>query len=76
MRDMREVLRLHIGAALRLPLRQTEGFVRSLKEVMKLDLAMPDYATLARQRTVDVHDDRWPRKALVQGSPWAGMGKR
>ncbi len=62
---MREVLRLHLGAALRLPLRQTKGFVRSLREVMQLDLAMPDHATPARRRTVDVHDDRWPRKGPI-----------
>jgi hypothetical protein len=54
------------GAALRLPLRQTEGFVRSLMQVMKLDLAVPDHTTLARRRrTVDVHDDRWPRKGPI-----------
>jgi D-xylose 1-dehydrogenase len=46
MRDVREVLRLHLGAALRLPLRQTKGFVRSLREVMQVDLAMPDHAAL------------------------------
>jgi hypothetical protein len=57
---------LILDAALRLPLRQTEGFVRSLIQVMKLDLAVPDHTTLARRRrTVDVHDDRWPRKGPI-----------
>jgi hypothetical protein len=57
---------LILGAALRLPLRQTEGFMRSLMEVMKLEFAVPDHTTLARrQRTVDVKDDRWPRKGPI-----------
>ena len=33
-----------------LPLRQTEGFLRSLFELLKLDLAVPDYSTLSRRR--------------------------
>ena len=33
-----------------LPLRQTEGFLRSLFELLKLDLTVPDYSTLARRR--------------------------
>jgi hypothetical protein len=46
---------LMIGAVLRLPLRQTEGFMRSLTALVKLDLAVPDHTTLARlRRTVDV----------------------
>jgi hypothetical protein len=57
---------LTLGAVLRLPLRQTEGFVRSLMEVMQLDLAVPDHTTLARRRrTVDVHDYRWRRNGPV-----------
>lgn len=53
---------LVLGAVMRLPLRQTEGFVRSLMEMMKLDLAVPDHTTLARRRrTVDVRERRWPR---------------
>ena len=57
---------LMLGAVLRLPLRQTEGYVRSLMEVMKLDLAVPDHTTLARRRrTVDVQHRRWPRRGPV-----------
>jgi hypothetical protein len=53
---------LVLGAVLHLPLRQSEGFVRSLMEMMKLDLAVPDHTTLARRRrTVDVHNNRWSR---------------
>jgi hypothetical protein len=57
---------LMLGAVKRLPLRQTEGFMRSLMEVMKLDLAVPDHTTLARRRrTVDVQHRRLPRKGPV-----------
>jgi Transposase DDE domain len=55
-----------LGAVLRLPLRQSEGFVRSLMEIMKADLAVPDQTTLVRrQRTVDVRDHRWPGEGAV-----------
>jgi IS5 family transposase len=33
-----------------LPLRQTEGFLRSIFELLKLDLSVPDYSTLCRRR--------------------------
>jgi hypothetical protein len=58
---------LMLGAVLRLPLRQTEGYVRSLIEVMELDLAVPDHTTLARRRrTVDAQHRRcWPRRGPV-----------
>ncbi len=50
------------GAVMRLPLRQTEGFVRSLMQIMMLDLAVPDHTTLARRRcTVPVRETRWKR---------------
>ncbi len=57
---------LLLGAVMKLPLRQTEGFVRSLMEMMKFDLAVPDHTTLARRRrNVDVVDHRWPRKGPI-----------
>ncbi|MFV0296405.1 MAG: IS5 family transposase [Hyphomicrobiaceae bacterium] len=57
---------LALGALHRLPLRQTEGFVRSLIELMKLDLIVPDHTTLARRRrSVDVREWRWPRKGPI-----------
>jgi hypothetical protein len=57
---------LMLGAVMRLPLRQTEGFMRSLMEVMTLDLAAPDHTTLARRRrTVDVRETRWKRKGPI-----------
>ena len=46
---------LFLGAAFRLPLRQTEGFVRSIVDLMGWDLPVPDHTTLSRRRrTVDV----------------------
>ena len=46
---------LMLGVVFRLPLRQTEGFVRSLVDVMGCDLPVPDHTTLSRRRrTVDV----------------------
>lgn len=57
---------LILGAVLRFPLRQTEGFVRSLLQIMALDLAVPDHTTLARRRrTVDVREQRWKRKGPI-----------
>ena len=41
---------LVLGALYKLPLRQTEGFVRSLIELMRLELTVPDHTTLARRR--------------------------
>ena len=33
----------------KLPLRQTEGFLRSLIKLMNLDLTVPDHSTLSRR---------------------------
>ena len=35
----------------KLPLRQTEGFLRSLIKLMNLDLTVPDHSTLSRRNT-------------------------
>ena len=54
------------GAVMRLRLRQTAGFGRSLMQIMMLDLAVPDHTTLARRRrTVDVREQRWKRKGPI-----------
>jgi hypothetical protein len=54
---------LTLGALHRLPLRQTEGFICSPIELMRLDLIVPDHMTLARRRrTVHVQEHRWPRE--------------
>ena len=46
---------LLLGAVFRLPLRQTEGFVRSIVDLMGRDLPVPEHTTLSRRRrTVDV----------------------
>jgi Transposase DDE domain len=55
-----------LGDVYRLPLRQSEGFVRSLIELMKIDLIVPAHTTLSRRRrTVSVDEYRWPRKGPV-----------
>ena len=41
---------LMLGSLFRLPLRQAEGFARSLFELMGLALPVPDHTTLARRR--------------------------
>jgi hypothetical protein len=57
---------LILDAVYQLPRRRSEGFVRSLIELMKLDLITPDHTTLSRRRrTVQVDEYRWPRKGPV-----------
>ncbi|MEO1459434.1 MAG: IS5 family transposase [Pseudomonadota bacterium] len=41
---------LMLATVFRLPLRQAEGFTRSLMGLMTLELAVPDHTTLARRR--------------------------
>ena len=41
---------LTMRVLLRLPLRQTQGFIQSLLDLMGLDLATPDYSTLSRRQ--------------------------
>ncbi|MFA3919899.1 transposase [Ruegeria hyattellae] len=40
---------LTLRAVFRLPLRQTQGFVRSIAKLMGIDLAVPDFSTLSRR---------------------------
>jgi hypothetical protein len=57
---------LILGAVMRLPLRRTEGFVRSLMQIMMLDLAVPDHTKLARRRrTADIREQCWKRKGPI-----------
>jgi Transposase DDE domain len=57
---------LLLGSLFRLPLRQAEGFVRSLLELMGLILPVPDHTTLARRRrTVPIEMNAPGRKAPV-----------
>ena len=41
---------LTMRVLLRLPLRQTQGFIQSLLGLMRLALAVPDYSTLSRRQ--------------------------
>ena len=57
---------LMLGSLFRLPLRQAEGLVRSLVELMGLTLPVPDHTTLARRRrTVLIEMNAPGRKAPV-----------
>ena len=57
---------LMLGSLFRLPLRQTEGFVRGLLAMMGLNLLVPDHTTLARRRrTVPIDMNAPGRKAPV-----------
>lgn len=40
---------LTLRVVFRLPLRQTQGFMRSIAKLMKLDLVVPDFSTLSRR---------------------------
>jgi len=40
---------LTLGLIFRQPLRQTQGFVRSLLKLMELNLTVPDFSTLSRR---------------------------
>ena len=42
---------LSLRLLFKLPLRQTEGFLRSLFSLMKLDLSVPDHTTLSRRNS-------------------------
>jgi hypothetical protein len=47
--DVAIVCALTLKAVYQLKLRQTEGFVRSLLQLLELDLPVPDYSTLSRR---------------------------
>lgn len=56
---------LTLKALLKLTFRATEGFIRSLSELMGLNLEIPDYSLLCkRQRTLEV---KLPKKVLASG---------
>jgi hypothetical protein len=57
---------LILGVVFRLPLRATEGLVRSVIELMGLTLPTPDYTTLCRRRgDLQVHLPRHLAKGTV-----------
>lgn len=56
---------LTLKALLKLTFRSTEGFIRSLSELMGLNLEVPDYSLLCkRQRSLEV---KLPKKSLPAG---------
>ena len=58
------VATLTLGSVYRLPLRQAEGFVRSLFALMGIQIPVPDHTTLARRRrtvAVDMHTSAHPK---------------
>ena len=73
---------LMLGMVFRLPLRQTEGFVRSLVDLMGCDFQVPDHTTLSRRRrTVDVvvetRTNKWPTDIVLDstGRKFFGAGE-
>lgn len=63
-----------------LPLRQTEGFLRSLLALMDLDLDAPDHTTLSRRaRTLDVrlrrHPSSGPTHLVIDSSGLSIVGE-
>ena len=47
--DLEIEICLTLRVVFRLPLRQTQGFMRSIAKLMDLDLVVPDYSTLSRR---------------------------
>jgi len=47
--DLAITLCLTIGMVYKLPLRQTQGLMRSISKLMKLDVPVPDFSTLSRR---------------------------
>ena len=41
---------LTLGMVYRLPLRQTQGLIRSISKLMLLEISVPDFSTLSRAR--------------------------
>lgn len=64
---------LTLRAVFGLPLRQTQGFVRSLLRLMKLELPVPDYSTLCRRARAleiapDIRADSGPMTLIVDST--------
>ncbi|MFG1691300.1 transposase [Gemmatimonadota bacterium] len=54
-----------------LPLRQTEGFLRSLAELLEVDLPIPDHTTLSR-RLKELGEIRFRQLVGISGQ-WVGL---
>ena len=48
--DLAITLCLTLGMVYKLPLRQTQGFMRSISKLMQLEVSVPDFSTLSRRR--------------------------
>lgn len=76
------VATLTLGSVYRLPLRQAEGFVRSLFALMDLEIPVPDHTTQARRRrtvVVDMHTSAHPKPVDIvldsTGLKFCGAGE-
>ena len=64
--DLAITTALTLRLVFRLPLRQAEGFLRSVLSLMDVDLAAPDHTTLSRRsRHLNVELDRVPSKGPI-----------
>jgi len=64
--DLAITTALTLRLVFRLPLRQAEGFLRSVLSLMDVDLAAPDHTTLSRRsRRLDVELHRVPAKGPI-----------
>ena len=64
---------LRLRLVYQLPLRQRQGFVRSLFELMVLELPVPNYSTLS-DRGKDLHVDLCAEQKHSEGAPEQGEG--
>ena len=56
---------LTVRIVFQLPLRQTEGFLRCLAELLKVDFPIPDHTTLSR-RLKKLSDIKLPRRSCPE----------
>jgi hypothetical protein len=79
MSDLATEAALTMRMVFRLPLRQTEGFLRSLVELLGLGLPIPDHTTLSRRlqglgtlRSRELAGDDPSHAPTPIRTPWAG----
>lgn len=60
--DLAIEIYLTLGGVFRLALRQTQGFMRSIAQLMSLDLPVPDFSTLSR-RSTELNIQHLPRRS-------------
>jgi hypothetical protein len=65
---------LQLGTVFHQPLRQTEGFTRSILKLLKLPLVVPDYTTLCRRRfKLSVQLKRLPKNKVASIADSTGL---